>query len=138
MKEKEVPQDDGMLQGKTRDLYYVLDENGNYVNALSTGWEPKNIVMQQAWDIINEAVAGVREQVLRNEASTLLYHMEKNQMDVKLLSQYSGVSKAKIKEHIRPGGLEKATQAEKEAYADSFRISVEQLLKLDDSDSHHA
>ena len=29
MKEKEVPQDDGMLQGKTRDLYYVLDENGN-------------------------------------------------------------------------------------------------------------
>src|SRR5690606_10074847 len=109
MKEKEVPQDDGMLQGKTRDLYYVLDENGNYVNALSTGWEPKNIVMQQAWDIIHEAVAGVRDQVLRNEASTLLYHMEKNQMDVKLLSQYSGVSKAKIKEHIRPGGLEKAT-----------------------------
>lgn len=137
MKEKEVPQDDGMLQGKTRDLYYVLDENGNYVNALSTGWEAKNIVMQQAWDIINEAVAEVRAKVLRNEASTLLYHMEKNQMDIKLLSQYSGVSRSRIREHVRPGGLEKASQTEKEAYASSFRISVEQLFKLDDPDTNN-
>lgn len=127
-----------MLQGKTRDLYYVLDENGNYVNVLSTGWEAKNIVMQQAWDIINEAVEAVRVKVLNNEASTLLYHMEKNQMDIKLLSQYSGISRARIKEHIRPGGLGKATKAECEAYAESFRIRVEQLFKLDDSNSHHA
>lgn len=130
MKKNEVPQDDGMLQGQTRDLYYVLDENGNYVSALSTGWEPKNIVMQQAWDVIDESVQKAVDKFNNKEASTLLFHMEKNQMDIKLLSQYTGINKSKIKDHLKFGGLEKASPDNLDAYADSFRISIDQLFKI--------
>lgn len=131
MKKDDVPQDEGALQGKTRDLYYVLDENGNYVSALSTGWEPKNVVIQQAWDVINESVEEAKSKVLANEASTLTYHMEKNQMDTKLLAQYTGFSKSKIKEHMKFNGLSNVNEADLSKYAEAFRISIEQLLKLD-------
>lgn len=130
MKKEEVPQDDGLLQGKTRDLYYVLDENGNYVSALSTGWEPKNIVMQQAWDVINESVEEAKNKVLNKEASPLLYHMEKNQMDIKLLAQYTNINKNKIKDHLKFGGLDNASEADLQSYADAFRISIDQLKTI--------
>lgn len=130
MKKEEVPQDDGLLQGKTRDLYYVLDENGNYVSALSTGWEPKNIVMQQAWDVINESVDEAKNKFLNKEASSLLYYMEKNQMDIKLLAQYTNINKNKIKDHLKFGGLNNASEDELQSYADAFRITIDQLKTI--------
>lgn len=130
MKKEEVPQDDGLLQGKTRDLYYVLDENGNYVSALSTGWEPKNIVMQQAWDVINESVEEAKNKVLNKQASPLLFHMEKNQMDIKLLAQYTQINKNKIKDHLKFGGLDNASAEDLQSYAETFRISIDQLKSI--------
>ncbi len=131
MKEKDVPQDDGMLQGKTRDLYYVLDENGNYVPALSTGWEPKNIVLQQAWEIIDESIQETKNKVLQNLASPLLYHMECKQMDLKLLSKYSGIPKHIIKNHLKPMGLDKASDAELDAYAEALGMDKNKLNSID-------
>ena len=49
MKENEVPQDDGgLFEGKFKTLKYALDEEGNYVEVQSVGWEPETVVLNQA------------------------------------------------------------------------------------------
>lgn len=131
MKKDEVPQDDGkMLDGKTRDLYYVLDENGNYVQALSQGWDAKTTVLQQAWDDISEQAEQARKEVQEGKFSPIHFHMEKTQMDLKLVSEYTGFSKGKIKEHLTPQGFQKLTEAEKLSYAETFNISTDELSNI--------
>ena len=128
MKKEEVPQDDrNLLEGKVKDVYYVLDENGRYVQALSTGWEPKNIVITQAWEEIKSQTESARQAVLNGEFSPLYYHMEKNQMDNALLSEYTGFSKSKIKDHLKPVLFQKLGEVEKQKYAEAFLISIEEL-----------
>lgn len=131
MKKDEVPQDKGLLEGKTRDVCYALDENGNYVQVLSVGWEPKNIAMTQAWEVINEQVDEVKKQVLEGKISPLAYHMEKNLMDISLLSEYSGFSKGTIKKHFTVEGFKKLKSTELAKYATAFNMKLEDLLKVD-------
>jgi hypothetical protein len=132
MRKDQVPQDDGkMLDGKTRDLYYVLDENGNYVQALSQGWDPKTTVLQQAWDDILEQAAEARREVEAGLYSPLHFHMQKSQMDLKLVSEYTGFSKGKIKDHLTPGGYARLTAAEREAYAETFGLAPEKLDSME-------
>jgi len=131
MRKDQVPQDDGkMLDGKTRDLYYVLDENGNYVQALSQGWDPKTTVLQQAWDHINEHVEDAKQQVLAGKYSPLYYHMEKAQMDLKLVAEYTGFTKAKIKEHMTPEGFKRLGEDEVAKYVETFNIPAGTLGQM--------
>ena len=131
MKKDEVPQDPGLVEGKTRDLCYAVDEHGNYVQVLSVGWEPKNIAMIQAWEVINEQVSAVRNKVLEGKASPLAYHMEKNMMDLSLLSEYTGFSKSNIKKHLTVEGFKKLKNEELAKYSEAFNIKQEELSKLE-------
>jgi hypothetical protein len=131
MKKDEVPQDNGLMDGKFRDLCYALDENGKYVQVLSVGWEPKNIAMIQAWEVIKEQISEVRKQVKSGELSPLAFHMEKNLMDLHLLSEYSGFSKSTVKKHLTPEGFKKLKPKELEKYTAAFNITLDQLLKAE-------
>ncbi len=103
MKKDEVPQDDAnMLQGKTRELQYALDKEGNYTAVKSVGWQAKNEIMQNAWDDIHEQVAAAKAAVLNGEKSTLYYHMVRKLMDVHILSGYSKIWQWRIKRHLQP------------------------------------
>ena len=129
MKKNEVPQDDdGLQQGKFRDVCYVVDENGNYTTELSTGWSPKNEALKQAWEQVNEQVEEARQDVISGKRSILAWHMEKNIMAIKLLSNYTGISRRKIKKHLKPdvfSGLDKPVL---QKYAEAFNITVDELL----------
>jgi hypothetical protein len=131
MKKEEVPQDEGLLDGKTRDVCYALDENGKYVQVLSVGWEPKNVAMLQALEVIREQIEETKARIKAGELSVLAYHMEKNMMDASLLSEYSGFSKSNIKKHLLPEGFKKLNPAQLEKYATAFNISVGELLKME-------
>lgn len=128
MKEKEVPQDDeGLLEGKLREMCYAVDENGNYVTVLSTGWTPKNAALKQAWADINEQTELVRQQVLRGEASALAFYMQKNIMNLKLLSQYSGIPKRKIRRHLKPEVFRALDDETLDKYATALDIPTDEL-----------
>jgi hypothetical protein len=127
MKKKEVPQDEGLNEGRFEDLCYALDENGNYVAVLSTGWNPKTDAMMQAWEVINEQVELVRQRVISGELSPIAFYMEKNLMDVKLLSDYAGIPKRKVRKHLKPDHFNKLDEETLNKYAETFRISVEVL-----------
>lgn len=131
MKKKEVPQDnEGLHEDKFRDLCYATDEDGKYVAVLSTGWTPKNAAMKQAWEEINAKVEKTRNLVLQGEKSILAYHMEKNIMEVKLLSQYTGIPRRKIRKHMKPEVFSKLNTEILQRYAEALNISVEELTDI--------
>lgn len=127
MKENEVPQDEGITGGVTREVQYAIDENGKYVKTFSKGWEAKNIVNELAWDDIQEQVDIANEKMLEGKASPIMYFMAKNQMDVTLLSNYVELPKWKVKRHLKPKGFKKLNQEQLENYAKAFSISIDEL-----------
>ena len=132
MKKSEVPQDDGLQQGKFQDVCYALDEDGNYVTVHSSGWSPKNAAMQQAWEQVYDKIEEARKNVLDGKSSILAWHMEKNIMAVKLLSQYTGISRRKIRKHLKPGIFTKLDESVLQKYADAFNITMKELLEPKD------
>ena len=129
MKIKDVPQDDAgfLKEGKVRDVCYAVDEEGNYTQVLSVGWNPKNEAIRMAWEQINEKAAKIREKVLNGKLSPLAFHMERCMMNVSLLSQYTGISKLKVRKHLKPSGFQKLSPEELALYAEAFNLTPEQL-----------
>lgn len=134
MKKKEVPQDEGLNEGRFEDVCYAIDENGNYVAVLSKGWNPKTDALLQAWEVIDEKVEQVRKQVLCGELSPIAYYMEKSLMDLKLLSDYTGLPKRKVRKHLKPDRFIKLDDQTLIKYAETFGISVDMLRNFTENE----
>ena len=131
MKKEQVPQDnEGLHEGKFRDLCYAVDDDGNYVAVHSTGWSPKNEAMKQAWEEIHIKIDEARKKVINGELSMLAYYMEKNIMAIKLLSQYTGISRRKIRKHMKPDVFANLETEVLQKYTDAFNISMEELTDI--------
>ena len=132
MKIDEVPQDQGfMIEGKIRDVCYAVDENGYYTKKLSTGWNPKNEAMVMAWDVVFERVEDVRSKILAGELSPVAFYMELNVMDVAILADYTGISKFKVKKHLKMKKFKELATEVIEKYAGAFNIAVEELKDVE-------
>ena len=130
MKTNEVPQDDAnMLDGKTSELQYAVDENGNYTTVKSVGWDAKNIVMQQAWDTENEKIQKALDKVISGEKSPIFFFIYKCLMDMKILSMYTGFSRFAIKRHCKPKHFNKLNDQQLEKYAYAFGLDEISQLK---------
>ncbi len=129
MEKKDVPQDKGIL-GHVRVVCYAIDENGRYVKTQSDGWEPTNIANSVAWEFINEELASIHEKVRKKELSPLAYYMKKNLMDIKLLSQYTGLRVWSVKRHFKPEVFNNLDNKVLQRYASVFNLSVEQLKEV--------
>ncbi len=132
MKTKDVPQDDAnMMQGKFREPVYSLDKDGNYTTVRSVGWDPKNAVMQEAWDNVNEKIEQTKKDVLAGKLSPIAYYIEKNIMDVGLVAQYMGMWKWTVKKHLKPRNFAKLNDDVLQKYAKVFNISKEDLVDIE-------
>lgn len=132
MKKKDVPQDDeNLFEGKFKVVKYAVDDEGNYGTVGSSGWEPENAVLNQAWEEINKKVKETLAKIEAGELSALAYHMEKNIMDVGMLSQYMDISKRNVSKHLEPTGFDNLDDKTLKRYADVFDISVEELKKTE-------
>lgn len=132
MKKKDVPQDDeNLFEGKFKVVKYAVDDDGKYGTVGSSGWEPENAVLNQAWDEIRKKVAETKTKIDAGELSPLAYHMEKNIMDVGMLSQYMDISKRKVNKHLKPSGFNDLDQKTLKRYAEVFDITVEELKKTE-------
>lgn len=132
MKQEEVPQDSRLLEGQQQ-ICYAVDEQGHYVLAPSAGWDPSNVTNIQAWDVIrdqlNEVLAGIRA----GEQSALAFHMARNQMDVALLAEYVGLSRWRVRRHLKPKIFARLKPVLLQRYADLFEISVTSLCSVPDA-----
>jgi hypothetical protein len=132
MKIQDVPQDDaGFLKaGKVTDVCYATDDNGNYTQVKSVGWDPKNEAIRRAWEQVNAKAEKVRQKVLQGKLSPLAFHMESKMMNVGLLSQYSGFSRFRVRRHLKPSGFKKLNEAEIGVYSEALNISVNDLKTI--------
>lgn len=132
MKKDEVPQDDeNLFEGKFKVVKYAVDNDGNYGTVGSTGWEPENVVLNQAWDEINKKVDETLKLIESGKLSPLAYHMEKNIMDVGMLSQYMDISKRNVSKHLEPNGFNSLDEKTLKRYAEVFDITVDELKKTE-------
>ena len=131
MKKKEVPQDESSLNKvNSKELYYAVDEEGNYTTALSSGWDPKKIALDNALEDITIRVEEARKKVLAGKTSPIEYYMELNKMDLTILASYVGFFKWTVKRHFKPTTFQKLSIKKLEKYADVFDISVEELQNV--------
>ncbi|MBS1635728.1 MAG: hypothetical protein JST26_07370 [Bacteroidetes bacterium] len=127
MKKENLPQDQSALNGFTREVCYVKDENGTYTTGLSTGWDVKKDALDNAWDDIHERVNEAREAVKRGEKSPIYYFMELRLMDLPVLSGYTGFWRMTIKRHFKPQVFKGLSDQRLAAYAKAFDVSVDEL-----------
>jgi hypothetical protein len=132
MKKKDVPQDEGLMDGRFKDVCYAVDENGKYIPVLSNGWEPKNDAMRQAWEVINEQVEEARKKVLSGKFSPVYFFMQKNLMDIKLLAKYLELPKRKVRRHLNPSDFANLDNYTLSRYAEVFNITVDRLLNFNE------
>lgn len=128
MKKSDVPQDKSNLSSNAmRELCYATDENGNYTTALSAGWEPKTIALDNSMALINERIAEAKAAVNSGNSSPIEYYMELNRMDLTILASYVGKWQWQIKRHLKPDIFRKLSNETLAKYAAAFNISVDTL-----------
>jgi hypothetical protein len=131
MKKIDVPQQGGLNAG-AREVSYAIDADGHYTLEKSAGWEAKNIALSQAWEEIVEQLRDVLVSIKAGKQSALAYHMVKNQMDLALLCQYSGVARWRVKRHLKPGVFAKLSATALAPYVELFGISADELRSVPD------
>ena len=130
MKKEDIPQDDGALNKLTKEVVYAVDSSGKYTTELSTGWDVKTKALDVAWNDIEQRIGDARQKVLNNEASQVLFFMEKRLMDMTTLSAYTGFWKWQIKRHIKPSVFKKLSDKKIKRYAEAFNVSVEDFINM--------
>ncbi|MEA5005763.1 MAG: hypothetical protein VB022_05040 [Rikenellaceae bacterium] len=133
MKVNDVPQDGEILKGTpVRDVCYALDEDGNYKEVISVGWDPKNEAINFAWSAINEETEKIRHEVIAGRLTPLSYHLSRLVMSPEILAQYTGFSKREVKRFCKnPEVFFKLGYDDLSKLAAGLNISVEQLISLD-------
>lgn len=130
MKKEDVPQDLSSLGKITKEVCYATDETGKYTTQLSKGWDVKITALDAAWDDIADRVEQAKQKVLNNEASPILFFMEKALMDISILADYTGFWKWQIKRHLKPDAFRGLSDKKLQRYAEVFNISVADLKSM--------
>ena len=131
MRKEEVPQDKSNLESANfRELCYAVDENGEYITANSTGWDPKSIALDNAIKVIQERVEDAKERVIKGQTSPIEYYMELHKMDIGILASYVGLWKWRVKRHFRPNVFKKLSSRILQKYADVFELTIDELQHI--------
>ena len=130
MKKEDVPQDLSSLGKITTEICYATDESGNYTTQQSRGWDVKISALDVTWENVEKRMKEAKEKMERGEVSPLLYFMEKNVMDLAILSDYTGFWKWRIRRHLKPAVFSKLSDKALQKYAEVFNITVEELKTM--------
>lgn len=130
MKKEEVPQDgDNLHHGTFKQLFYAVDNAGDYTTASSVGWEPENVALDQAWEEVERRVAETRVKVEAGEVSPIAYYMERTLLDLPLLATKAGKFQWQVKRHMKPGVFKTLGGSMIARYAEIFGIAADVLQK---------
>jgi hypothetical protein len=127
--EKEEKQD--LIYKNNRELFYSFDPENRFSKQVNYQYGANQLIIKQSWDAAEARVNEVKEKILKGELSPIAFFMEKNLMEIPMLSDYSGFPKRKVKKHLKPAGFDNLTTEQLAKYAYAFNISVEELKNPD-------
>lgn len=130
MKLNEVPQDKKQFNNQEvelRKVLYVTDQEGNYTQTQSFGWESENIALAQAWEEIQEQENLILKEIKEGVASPIKYFMIKNRMDIGILASYVGKWQWQVKRHCKASVFKSLSDETLQKYATVFNLSLSDL-----------
>jgi len=128
MKTNEVPQDDVPYFYETlKRACYAVNDEGKYVIVPSIGWKIEEVINGLAIDELAAKLEETRKAVLAGLKSPLAYHMERRQMNPKLLAKTADIPKFRVKRHFRPEIFRKLEPAVLDRYAKALAVTLEEL-----------
>ncbi len=135
MKQDEVPQDQSAaFEGQKKPLY-VIDEDGEYTVALSSGWEAEEVVLDQAIAQFETLYKDARRRVEQGLSAPLEYHMYHQRMDISVLAQSTGFFKWQVRRHIKPEPFSRLTDNKLARYQEALGLSAAELRSMPKEDS---
>ena len=130
MKKEDVPQDLSALGKITKEICYATDESGKYMTELSQGWDIKIMALEATWQDIENRKEIARQKVLNNQASPLLFFMERGLMDIEILASYTFFWKWQIRRHLKPAIFKNLSSKKLQRYAEVFNVSVDDFKNM--------
>ena len=130
MKKEDVPQDLSALGKITKEICYATDESGKYMTELSQGWDIKIMALEATWQDIENRKEIARQKVLNNQASPLLFFMERGLMDIEILASYTLFWKWQIRRHLKPAIFKNLSSKKLQRYAEVFNVSVDDFKNM--------
>lgn len=130
----EVPQDKKKFKdggNAPKKVLYVTNADGNYTQTNSDGWEAENLVLEQAWEEIDQQLLQEKKNFEKGISSPIAYYMTKNRMDLGILAAYVNKWQWQVKRHLKPSVFNQLSENMLQKYAKVFNISIEQLKKPD-------
>lgn len=125
-----MPQDNVSTLGRHKKAIYATSETGAYAIVASSGWQVEAEATTQALAELQRLSDQAYEDVLDGKLSPLAFHMYNKRMDLSTLAQASGISKWRLKRHLKPVVFASLSQKLLERYADTLGLSVEELCAL--------
>ena len=129
----EVPQDKKNFRdggNAPKKVMYVTADDGQYTQTQSAGWEAENLVLEQAWNDIEQQLLSEKKRVLNHEVSPIAYYMVQSRMDLPILASYVGKWQWQVKRHLKPAIFNKLSEKMLQKYAEVFDVSIETLKHL--------
>ena len=132
MKIGEVAQDDdNIFEGKTKSIQYAIDDDGNYTQVKSVGLEAQNIALELSWEEVNIRVKEAYNKVVLGDKSPIYYFMEKEIMDVSILSETVELPSWIVWFHLKPFWFSKLSTKTLSKYCSAFNLSnITELKEL--------
>jgi hypothetical protein len=125
-------EEEDLIYKNNRELFYSYNKEKNcYTLKVDYQYQANQVIIKQGWDVLEERVNEIKNQVIRGEVSPLAYFMEKNQMEIPMLAGYAGLRKWRVKRHLKPKYFNKLSQEELGRYASALDVPVSQLIHPD-------
>jgi len=133
MKINEVPQDHSdKFKKEFSVIEFAVDDEGNYKEVKSTGFEPKNVALEQAWEFEEEKIEKARQLYLNKKKSFIYFHMKKNMMSIKILAGYTGYGWFRVWRDCKYKNGQSLTEQQLETYRYAFGYkSVDEVKNID-------
>ena len=117
-----------LIYKNNRELHYSFDPQKGYTRKVDYQYHGNQIIIQQGWDVVESRLKDVSEKIREGKLSPVAFYMEKNQMELSMLSDYTGFMRWRIKRHLKPGVFSRLKPGTLSKYTSVFDISVNELL----------
>ena len=131
MKKESVPQDNNQTyRGYGTKVMYAVDEYGHYTQVKSSGWEAEEIVLRDAVDEFKQRAAEAKARVMADQASPIEFFMHQKLMDLPGLANGVGISKWRVRRHMKAHIFKQLPRKTIQRYADFFNIDITRLIRF--------
>ncbi len=111
-----------------RELHYSFEPGKGYTRKVDYHYPGNQVIIKQSWDEAESRLKDISSKIRKGQLSPIAFYMEKNLMELPMLSDYTGFMQWRIKRHLKPKVFSKLKPGILSNYASVFNIGVNELM----------